>query len=468
MKYILTTLCFILLMTISISPITIYASPTDQKSTTYWPKEFDGSVLSAETAILIDANSLLVLFEKDANKQMYPASITKIMTTLITLEHAKLGEVVTFSESAAFGIEAGSSSIYTEVGEKLTIEQCIYAMMLESANEVCLGVAEHISGNKEDFADLMNQKAKEIGCKNTNFTNPHGLHNDNHYTTAYDMAFISQEALKYEEFVTVTNTKQYKMPKTNKKEARIWNNHHQMLHGWRTAQYEYDYCVGGKTGYTQKAGNTLVTYATKDDLTLIAVVMNANSSKSYPNHNLYTDTTQLFDYGFKNYKAVTVLDEEENFYWKFPFFKKYTDLFNSASTPLVLEDTKTITLPKKASISNIEKTFHYTTTPDKTKQNTAIGSIIYTLDGKEVGSIDILFKPSSTPSLETILISNDVSNENLMEDIIQEKDYTLFIIAGVIIGILVILFVIVHIIVKRNRRAAFSYYRGRRKRHNRR
>lgn len=467
MKHLLTNLCMILLMILSIPYNTIHATSTDKTNSTSWPKEFDGSLLSAQTAILIEANSGLILFEKNANEKMYPASITKIMTTLITLEHAKLGEVVTFSESAAYGIEPGSSSIYTDVGEQLTMEQCIYAMMLESANEVCLGVAEHISGDKDNFSNLMNQKAKEIGCKNTNFTNPHGLHDDNHYTTAYDMALISREALNYEEFVKVTNSKQYKMPKTNKKDARVWNNHHQMLHGWRTSQYEYDYCIGGKTGYTQKAGNTLVTYATKDNLTLIAVVMNANSSKSYPDHNLYTDTIQLFNYGFKNYKTVTVINEEENFYWNIPFFRKYTSLFDQNSAPIVLEDNRTVVLPKKASPSDLEINLTYIKDSNPTRTNTTIGSIQYMYDGKDVGNIDILFQPTATRSLLTIPSSNTIS-ESKESPIIKEKDdHSFFIIIGIIIGILIIIFVIVHIIIRRNRNAAFSYYRGRKKKHTR-
>lgn len=255
--------------------------------------------LAAETAVLIDAASGEILYDKDADKKMYPASITKLMTILLALENGKLTDEITFSHDAVYNIEPGSAHIAILEGETLTLEQVLRAIILRSANEASNGVAEYVDGSAEAFAKHMTERAKELGCTNTNFVNANGLFDENHYTTAHDMALIARELLKHEEYRSMMSETDYEIPPTNlQTETRYLHGQHQMLNP--NSIYYYKDAIGGKTGYTVEAGNTLVTYAERDGLTLIAVVMKCNGAEHY------TDTAALFDYGFANYASVKV------------------------------------------------------------------------------------------------------------------------------------------------------------------
>lgn len=246
-------------------------------------------VVSANGAVVIHADTGEVLFGKNADEQYYPASITKVMTALLVLENAKLDEIVTFSKTATTNLESGAVSLNLTEGDKLTVEQCLYGLLLKSANEIGNGLAEHIAGSVDAFAEMMNQRAKELGCKNTNFKNPHGLNHAEHKTTPYDMALIMREALKNETFRKIATTTTYVFPATKQEAARTLTMGHKMLHP--TDYRYYEGMIGGKTGYTSLAGNTLVTGAERDGVRLVAVVMQANGTH-------YADTKALFDYGF--------------------------------------------------------------------------------------------------------------------------------------------------------------------------
>ena len=253
--------------------------------------------LAAETAVLIDAASGEILYDKDADKKMYPASITKLMTILLALENGKLTDEITFSHDAVYNIEPGSAHIAILEGETLTLEQVLRAIILRSANEASNGVAEYVDGSVEAFAKHMTERAKELGCTNTNFVNANGLFDENHYTTAHDMALIARELLKHEEYRSMMSETDYEIPPTNlQTETRYLHGQHQMLNP--NSIYYYKDAIGGKTGYTVEAGNTLVTYAERDGLTLIAVVMKCNGAEHY--------TAALFDYGFANYASVKI------------------------------------------------------------------------------------------------------------------------------------------------------------------
>lgn len=255
--------------------------------------------LAAETAVLMDAASGEILYDKDADKKMYPASITKLMTILLALENGKLTDEITFSHDAVYNIEQGSAHIAIMEGETLTLEQVLRAIILRSANEASNGVAEYVDGSVEEFAKHMTKRAKELGCTNTNFVNANGLFDENHYTTAHDMALIARELLKQEDYRSMMSETDYEIPPTNlQTETRYLHGQHQMLNP--NSIYYYKDAIGGKTGYTVEAGNTLVTYAERDGLTLIAVVMKCNGAEHY------TDTAALFDYGFANYESVKV------------------------------------------------------------------------------------------------------------------------------------------------------------------
>ena len=253
-----------------------------------WPQ---GPAIYAESGILVDLDTQEILYSKNIDKQLYPASITKVMTTLVAIESSSPEEPVTFSQHALDSIEWDSSNIGCRLNETLTMEQCWYAMMLNSANEVCCGVAEHISGSIEAFVEKMNQKAAELGCTNTHFSNPNGLPDETHYTTAHDMALIANAAYQNESFRQVFSTRQYEIPPTPQyTETRYLYNHHKMMQP--DTEYYYEGCLGGKTGYTETALNTLVTIASRNGKNLLCVTMRTQGRQ------VYTDTASLFDYGF--------------------------------------------------------------------------------------------------------------------------------------------------------------------------
>lgn len=381
-----------------------------------WPEGPDKKKLSCDSAVVMELSTGLVLYQKNPNKQHYPASITKILTAMLTAENCANNEVVTFSQTAAYGIEAGSSTVFTEPGEKLTVEQCLYAIMLQSANEVCLGVGEHISGSIKEFVNLMNQRVKELGLKNTHFNNPNGLPDTKHYTTAYDMAVIAREAMKNQTFRKVTATRRYYMPKTNKhKMVRIWDNHHQMINGYDWPKYEYKYCIGGKTGYTMAAKNTLVTYAEKDGMELVCVVMRANGPKQ-GEPNEYTDTTSLLNFGFEKYRKYAVNEAGSDINEE--LFNNYDSYFDADASPIHLSSESSVVLPKGTDISEVKQTVDYDENVTLTEGDNVIGHVTYTYGGKTVGSTDILYTKSAT-DLSSHL---DAASRKIVDNEIQELE----------------------------------------------
>lgn len=302
-----------------------------------WPV---GPTVQPESAVVMEANSGAVLYEKNSHEQLYPASITKIMTTLLALENCDLEEKVTFSHEAVYSIERDSTHISRDVGEIMTMEQCLYAVMLGSANECAYAVAEHTGNGYENFIKMMNDKAAELGCTDTHFNNAHGLTDSEHYTSAYDMALISKAAMENETFRRLTATKRYTIPYTNKhpNEETYIVNHHKMLTNYlgETA-YLYKYCIGGKTGYTAAARNTLVTFAEKDGMTLICVVMKAEGTSHY------TDTRELLDYCFDNFTVWKVSENQSGYMVN---GTANVELFGTAESFVDIAKDSQIVLPK--------------------------------------------------------------------------------------------------------------------------
>lgn len=260
--------------------------------------------LNAEAAILMDATTGEILFEKNSKSKMYPASITKIMTVLLALEKGNLSDTITFSHDAVYSIEPGSAHIAMQEGEQITLEQALYGILLRSANEVANAVGEYVDGSIPAFAQHMTQRAKELGCESTNFLNANGLFDENHYTTAYDMACIARELLKQEAYQKMMSNTYYEIPPTNKQtETRYLHGQHQMLNP--NSIYYYEYATGGKTGYTWEALNTLVTFAKKGDTQLIAVVLKCKGAEHY------VDSKALFEYGFANFQTVKVFSAQD-------------------------------------------------------------------------------------------------------------------------------------------------------------
>lgn len=257
--------------------------------------------IADETGILMDADSGQVLFDKGMDEKRYPASTTKVMTALLILENIPdLNTKVTFTDVIIPDLEPGNSTINAKVGEELTAEQCLYAIMLVSANEVCTQMAVNIAGSVDKFTAMMNQRAAELGCQNTNFVNANGLPDPNHYTTAHDLAKILAAAVKNENFCKIAGAAAYTIPPTNKTdEPRNMENHHDLL---KDGEFRYEGAVAGKTGHTEAAKNTLVTAARRDDMTLVCVVMRSEGT------DRFSDTCKLFDYGFDNF-------HKEALYW---------------------------------------------------------------------------------------------------------------------------------------------------------
>lgn len=258
-----------------------------------WP---EGPKVMAETAIVMDMDTEEILYAKGIDEKRAPASTTKILTAMLAIEKVPFDTQITFTDEVN-NIEAGSTHIGIKPGETLTMKDCAYAILLASANEVSSGVAEYIGTTVPAFVDMMNQRAKELGCTNTNFVNANGLYDENHYTTARDLAIIARAAFQNETFREVVKTPYYIVPKTNITDEERWlNNHHKMI--LQGSEY-YEGCLGGKTGYTEKAGNTLVTYAERNGRKLVCVLLADVNVVAQ-----YTDTKALLDYGFDSFQRL--------------------------------------------------------------------------------------------------------------------------------------------------------------------
>ncbi|MDD4474976.1 MAG: D-alanyl-D-alanine carboxypeptidase [Eubacteriales bacterium] len=258
--------------------------------------------IKSEAAILIDGDTGQILFEKDMHKKTYPASITKIMTGLLALEKGNLSDIITMSYDAVFSIGRDSSHVALDVGERITLEQALYALAIASANDAANGIAELIGGTMDNFSAMMSDRATEAGALNTNFTNAHGLYDKNHYTTAYDMARITMAAIKTPEFTKIFSTLRYEMPPTNKQpETRYFNCTNAMMVG----KYKYEGIIAEKNGWTTESKHTLVTVAKRNGRTLIAVVLKAPAI-----NDRWEDATALLDYGFDEFKTLSFSAEE--------------------------------------------------------------------------------------------------------------------------------------------------------------
>lgn len=261
----------------------------------------DEPEINALSGILIDASTGQILYKKNENSKRYPASITKLMTALLAIEALEPDQTLIFSQNAVLSIEFGSSHIGIREGEILTFDQAIHGLLLMSANEVANGIAEKVNGSVEGFSELMNLRAQELGAKNSNFINPHGLHDKNHYTTAYDMALIAKEIVTKPYFLSIMKDITYDIPETNKvDEIRYLYQQHKMINPKRDPSIFREDVIGGKTGFTNEAGQTLVTIAKQDDRILIAVALKGEAN------SIYEDTNKLFDYGFAHFKRVNL------------------------------------------------------------------------------------------------------------------------------------------------------------------
>ncbi|MCR5639851.1 MAG: D-alanyl-D-alanine carboxypeptidase [Lachnospiraceae bacterium] len=393
----------------------------------YWPS---GIEVESNAAIVMDQNTGTILYQKNETDAHYPASITKIMTALVAIEHSDMKEEVTFSQAAVDQSLGGTSSIARDLNEVMTMEQCLYGMMLESANECAYAIGEHVGGGDiNTFVQMMNERAKELGCKNTHFSNPNGLHKEDHYTCAYDMALIARAAYSNQVFAKITGTRAYQIPPTNKhSDITYLNNHHCMLNTYKTTEYLYEYCVGGKTGFTDEANATLVTYAKKNGMTLICVVMDVDRT------NQYVDTTNLFNYCFDNFTQYEIEDNEGLSDNVSP--RKLGAL--GTNIELVEIQDGLVILPKTANLSQAEIAVEAM----KEEENPAVvGQLKYTYAGRYVGEAKLLYNKNESGGYPF----HNLSVEEGGSDVAYYRvDFlTIFgVILGVVGGIFLIVFLI--------------------------
>ena len=351
-------------------------------------------------SVLMDASTGKVLIQKDMNKQLYPASTTKILTAIIAIEKLDLSSTLTASRSAVMAIPSGYSNAGIKVGESLNVNDLLEMFLIHSANEVGYIFAEEISGNIENFANLMNQKATELGCINTHFTNPSGIHDVNHYSTAYDMALIAKYCMQNETFRNIVNKKSCKFSATDLyPEERYFKNTNSLLDP--SNRYYYEYAIGIKTGFTTQAKNCLIAGAQKNGIELIAVMLGAEATENGQSGR-YIDAKNLFDFGFENYEVKQFLQEGT----------KIAEIKIKNAT----KETQTLNLLAKTSLSaTFESSFNISSLNPSIKieenitapiaKDKILGKISYDIDGI---------------TYETDLIAeNDVIKSNILETIIQ-------------------------------------------------
>jgi len=335
--------------------------------------------ISAPVCVLMEYSTGKILFEKNLNKMMYPASTTKLMTAILVLEKCQLTDVATVSNSAVDSVPAGYSTAYLQKGEKLTIEQLLHVLLIPSANDAANVLAEHVGGSIANFANMMNSKAKEIGCENTNFKNPSGIHDENHYSTAYDLSLIAKHAMQFQTIKDIVQKTVYNLPKTDKynSDNRIFYNTNLLLSHHSPDDYYYPYATGLKTGYTNPAKDCIIATAKKDDLELIAVILGAEDT----NGSLvpkFLDCKKLFEYGFSNYSYKNI--------------KKANSFVTKVSVLGATEDTKNLNILVKNDINVfLENNFDINNLEPKLELDTplvapikggsTIGKITYDIDG---------------------------------------------------------------------------------------
>lgn len=373
---------------ISTLPTPIYAETT--------PPE-----VHSAAAILMDAETKTVLYEKNSQEIHFPASITKLMTALLVIEHLSPEQKITFSKDAVYSIEPGSSHIGIKPGEILTVDQALHGLLLMSANEVANGLAEAVSGSLDAFASLMTDRAKELGALTTHFVNAHGLHNSEHYTTAYDMALIGSYLAQNETFLKIMQDTTYEIPPTNiTDETRYLYQQHYMVNPSRNSKYYYENAIGGKTGFTDQARHTLVTMAKKDDTTLVAVILQADQKT-----DMYTDTAALFDYGFEAYKPITLHTTDEILKTLPAYNVKSGKSYQSASYGIGVEENAVSTVLNTTNLTDIVPNYDLPEYLEASyKEGDVVGTVSFTLNGQTIARSNLVVKQITELPPPTLVI----------------------------------------------------------------
>ena len=360
--------------------------PIETNALPYWPT---GPAITAESAILMEADTGTILYAKNIHEELYPASTTKMLTCLIAVEQCALNETVDFSYEAVSAVPGDGSNMGIDAGEYLTMEECLYGIMVASANEVANAVAEHVAGSLDGFAEMMNQRAAELGCENTHFVNANGLHAEDHYTSAYDLALIARAYFQNDVLRRIGDTPSYHFtPSAGQPDDFYKTNKHALI----TGEYSYEGIIGGKTGYTDPAGQTLVTGCERDGMRLICVVMKEDSPAQFE------DTVTLFDYGYQNFVKASIADNDtRHIISNSNFFYTGNDIFGDSSPILSIAPGQYVVLPNMASFDDLISKIDYDAAD---LQKNEIAEIYYYYHDTLIGSGKIIFSSQNTHTYE--------------------------------------------------------------------
>lgn len=421
------------------------ALPIQTNEIDNWPV---GPAISADSAILMDANTGVILYAKDIHKKSYPASTTKILTCLIAMERGNLDDMVTFSHEAVFSVPTDGSKMGIDEGEALTLEECLYGILVASANEVANAVGEYISGSIDDFIIDMNERAIEMGCTDSHFTNTNGLPDDDHYTTVYDLAVISSAFFQNEMLCKIGNTARYHFePTATQPDDFYKSNKHKLING----EIEYEGILGGKTGYTDAARQTLVTCAERNGMKLVCVVFKEESPAQF------TDTVELFDYGFHNFQVMNISENEEKYQIEsFSFLQTGNDIFGRSKPILSIDTDSYVIIPNTINFSNLDSDIDYSASDEN-----RIARIEYTYHDTYVGSayLNLASDNTSTYEFDTNIETTGISVEKVEVESEPTHATTIFInvkkvLTGILLfGAIAIILFIVRALIVNNRYA---------------
>ena len=367
--------------------------------------------INAKSAIVVEKNTEKIMYEKDAYNQNYPASVTKILTAILVIENCNLDDIVTVSQTAISSIPSDYVVAPLFVGEQIRVEDLLYALMLKSCNDAAYALAEHVGGSNQGFADMMNKKAEEIGCKNTHFVNPNGIHNNNHYTTAYDLYLISNYAMKNEIFAKIVSTHEYTLPATNmyKSANRVMVNTNQFIN--QNSSFYDENVKGIKTGTTNQAGNCLITDVEKNSLEYIIVVLGADNAESK-----FKETKKMIDYVSNNFALVKLHDKGE--------------IITSVDVKNATEETQKLNLvisDEILAMNNVE-----VKSDEITPEIKITGNLVAPIqEGQQIGTVKYI--------VEGIEYTADLVAANNVE---KKKNYD-YIIVGGICAVVILLFITV-------------------------
>ncbi|MBQ6993536.1 MAG: D-alanyl-D-alanine carboxypeptidase [Lachnospiraceae bacterium] len=449
----------VLCSTITFSSITAYADvdyeaemenrkslPIQSNEIAGWP---EGPAIGAESAILMEMNTHTVLYAKNIDEKMFPASTTKILTCLLAAQNCDLNDKVTFSKAAVYEVPRDGSNMGIDEGEVITLEQAMYGVLVGSANEAASAVGEHVAAclGKEPtakaFASIMNEKAKELGCKNTHFVNANGLYDENHYTTAFDLALIGCEFFNNEILCKMSSTPNYNIPPTTTQPDDIWVNSKNKL--LKTRELAYPYLLGSKTGFVSQSRQTLVSGAEKDGMKLVCVVFKEETPYQFE------DTVKLFQYGFENFKKLMVDDYETKYSMdNMDLFDTGSDLFGDSTPLMSMESDSYIIVPSTAEFEDTVSKVTYS----KEVDSNVIATIEYSYSNVPIGNCDIMFSSSlpeqfafSSQDETPAEFSSEAANSSIEEETSEGQNVIFINVKKVIMGILIVAGIIILIMI---------------------